>query len=754
MKTHPTLLLWIAGAALVSSCADGTEPNRETKVVFSPSTGRIPVPNDLLFAGSQDATLNFTVADPADLADPSVALNSLDGWSTTAPLQITFTHAIDLSTAVAGDGIRMFEVTVDTTTSPVGGPVTSLGQEFLDYEVGLVEYEGDGDEMVIEVRPTQPLSANQPYLVLVTESIEDEEGTPIWRDTEFGVFALEGNAFDPMNDASAFAVDGLVDAMLGAAAAEGIERTSVACAYTFTTQSIGLGAGTAAAIALGQEAIIVGGLQAAADAGLSPVDPADQGWVASEVPLASWSLADNGFVDTGLDTPGGAARLFTGSMDVPYYSDPEGPLGPNNDGTDVDGEGNPIAYQEQPWSSRFDWPNFEFDDQGNVVVDEFGDPIIVFTNNLTQFNPLPQYRSTERIPVLVSVPLAVYDDVADALTVESLPVTYVQHGIGSDRTALLGIADALAAEGRVGVSIDLPMHGVEDLANPYFTDNDPATGSGVLKERLLGITSEQSTTAFINLASLQIALANTQQAIADVTALRLVGPTFDFDGDGDADVDGADTSFIGLSLGGIVGTTALAIHAGAGVPALPTTLAMPGSGIPYLLQGSTEFGPFVDGLLLALGVEAGTPDYDRFFWAAQTVVDGIDPINFSAALGASDYPIHLIEVVGNGDDNPADTVVPNSVMGAPLAGTDPMIAAMGLQQHSSGTLTTDPSGGPVKAFVAFTEGNHASLVSPGDPGAPNADDNQAAFTEMQSQTIGFVANGGTELTITDESVVQ
>jgi hypothetical protein len=111
----------------------------------------------------------------------------------------------------------------------------------------------------------------------------------------------------------------------------------------------------------------------------------------------------------------------------------------------------------------------------------------------------------------------------------------------------------------------------------------------------------------------------------------------------------------------------------------------------------------------------------------------------------------LIEVVGNGVDNPSDTVVPNSAAGSPLAGTDPMIAAMGLEQHSFGTLTTDPPGGPVQAYVAFTEGGHSSLVFPGsDPTAADL----AAFTEMQTQTVGFAASGGTALVITDDTVVQ
>ncbi len=729
MNRQHFLLVASLSAAFVG-CADGVE-EEAVHAVYSPSTGNIPVPNDLLYSGSQDATLNIPVADPSDLSDPQVAINTLEGWSTVAPFNLGFSDEVEASSAIPGETLRIFEVTVDTTAAPVGGPVTGIVGEVTAFEVGYAP--GDSSESTLQIRPTQPLKPNTVYMVVATTGIRDDDGRRIVRDLEYNIFAADGIFYDPTSpdfdpaDASAAQLEFLIESMLFAATGAGIDRSEVVVSYTFTTQSIGLGAGSSAAIALGAEAAIVGQLQAAADAGLSPVNPAAQGWVGPEVDLASWTLADNGpFFDTGEDTTFGLASVFVGSMDVPYYSDPLGPLNPTG---------------EQPWAARFGWPNL--DAQGAFAG---------FTFNLTQFNPLPQVRSTERIPVLVTIP---NDGQGGApIAVESQAVTYFQHGIGGNRASLLGIADALASAGRIGIAIDLPMHGIE-ASDPTFgalsTGNAPGTPSGTLKERLLGVPADQSTLAFINLTSLTVALSNTQQAVADLTALRLTAPAFDFDGDGDADVNPADTSFIGLSLGGIVGTTALAIHAQAGVPAIPATLAAPGGGIAYLLQGSASFGPFVDGLLAQQGVVPGTASYDSFYFAAQTVVDGVDPINFSALLGASDYPVHLIEVVGNGVDNPSDTVVPNSAAGSPLAGTDPMIAAMGLEQHSFGTLTTDPPGGPVQAYVAFTEGGHSSLVFPGsDPTAADL----AAFTEMQTQTVGFAASGGTALVITDDTVVQ
>ena len=502
MNRQHFLLVASLSAAFVG-CADGVE-EEAVHAVYSPSTGNIPVPNDLLYSGSQDATLNIPVADPTDLSNPQVAINTLEGWSTVAPFNLGFSDEVEASSAIPGETLRIFEVTVDTTEAPVGGPVTGIVGEVTAFEVGYAP--GDSSESTLQIRPTQPLKPNTVYMVVATTGIRDDDGRRIVRDLEYNVFAADGifydptsPDFDPEDDASAAQIEFLIESMLFAAFNdEGIDRAEVVVSYTFTTQSIGLGAGSSAAIALGAVAVIVGQLQAAADAGLSPVNPAAQGWAGPEIPLASWTLAENGFVDTDIDTPGGAARLFAGSMDVPYYSDPEGPLGPNNDGTDVDDEGNPIAYQERSWAAHFGWPNLQYDENGDVIEDDKGVPVLIDTFNLTRFNPLPAYQTTERIPVLVSVPLAFYDDVADALTVESLPVTYFQHGIGGNRASLLGIADALANEGRIGIAIDLPMHGVDDPASSYFTGNDPGTPSGTLKERLLGISPDDSTTAFIS----------------------------------------------------------------------------------------------------------------------------------------------------------------------------------------------------------------------------------------------------------------
>jgi hypothetical protein len=233
----------------------------------------------------------------------------------------------------------------------------------------------------------------------------------------------------------------------------------------------------------------------------------------------------------------------------------------------------------------------------------------------------------------------------------------------------------------------------------------------------------------LNLAYLLSAKANMMQSVADLTALRELLPMIDLDGGGAGDLSASDVAFIGHSLGAMVSIPTLAIQHGIlGITPAPVSLMAPGGGIAKLLQGSVAYGPVVDGSLALQGVLPGTPEYESFYFAAQSVVDGVDPINFAGLLVGTEFssmtPIHLIEVVGGGladtiegpitTETPEDLVVPNSVVGAPLSGTDPLVTAMGLTQVTSANtpLMGIPEVAPAQGFVKYLKGKHSSLIIP------------------------------------------
>lgn len=732
----------VIGAALLSAaCADDSDPTSQVRTPtvarFAPSAGEIPIPNDLLFSGSTDVTLNPPVADPMDGSDPLVALSTLDGWSTVAPIFVQFTRALDGATVIGGDSVRVFEVTtfVDATT-PVGGPVLSVDNELVagvDYEVSLGAEFGNAAIVIQPLVPFAPSTVaggNNVYLVVVTDSVRDTDGVAVARDAEYR-FASEQDLNNP--PASLAQLNVLVNSQLDAyAVSTGDPRSEVVVSFTFTTQSVGAGLGTVLGIANGQEGAIIANLCAqlgtcGTDTALDPLNEINARTVAT-APL----------IGTASELLGGApgiANVYAGIFKAPYYLTQAANTGA------FTGLTNDPAPLSETWSARYA--------QAAGVTER----------HVTRFNPLPDATSSQQVPMLVSVP----DPMAVPTPPNGYPVVIFQHGIGGNRAAMLFIAEQLAAQGLACVAIDLPLHGVRpgdllpDGTTSLFLGYDQ---NGDVWERTFGIdlltegasiafgpdgTADSSGAHFINLSDLAVSRDNVRQAIADLLNLKaalagLLVMGMDV-------IDETQTHFIGHSLGGIVGTGFVGLQA----DLTAATLAMPGASIPYLLNGSTVFGPVIQAGLAGAGVTPGTPDFAQFLAAAQTVVDTADPINYAALVQANGTPVYLAEIIGGGANmSLPDLVIPNSVTGAPFAGTEPLISGLGLTGVSASTFDA----GGLQVAVRFIEGNHSTLLFPTTPGGTPTAEELAAWTEMQAQVAGFHANGGTTLTVVDGTVIQ
>ena len=100
-----------AAALLLQACAplplDDAQPH--AWVVYDPSGGDVPLPNDLLrdaTAGRLDLPIDDTLSD-AD-KEFRTYLNSLDGWSTTFPVAAEFSEPVD-PTTVTDDTVQVWE---------------------------------------------------------------------------------------------------------------------------------------------------------------------------------------------------------------------------------------------------------------------------------------------------------------------------------------------------------------------------------------------------------------------------------------------------------------------------------------------------------------------------------------------------------------------------------------------------------------------------------------------------------------------
>ncbi len=264
----------------------------------------IPLPNNLLFTGSEDGTLNIpTNETDADYAVKS-ALNTLDGFSTLGSMSVKFSSALDLDSIKAG-GIRLFEVTL----SGIGGAVTAINGELhidSDFMVSISGFDPTGAELIIT--PLKPLKAKTSYLVVLNNKIKSKAGQAVIAEMDYAMTKRSEPLIDSsgksvlstLSDEQAQKLEGirqLVNAAETAVTtfADDLKRGDIVLSWSFTTQSI-------------------------SDVLVSVREKVQAG----DIPVTALSLAG--------DSPGNGAALYSGTITLPYYlsaptaEDPTAPL--------------------------------------------------------------------------------------------------------------------------------------------------------------------------------------------------------------------------------------------------------------------------------------------------------------------------------------------------------------------------------------------------------------------------------------------
>ena len=264
------------------------------------------------------------------------------------------------------------------------------------------------------------------------------------------------------------------------------------------------------------------------------------------------------------------------------------------------------------------------------------------------------------------------------------------------------------------------------------------------------------------------------------------------DSTGLVDLDTSEVHFMGQSLGAIFGTGAVALSNKSLTGDLATFVSMyafktaninvPTGGLSAGLPESVAFGPLVKGsilfvsspefveFLIAFAAQNGIPPelaasaidpayrafeqalsaeqlagfnalYSAYTFVSQTVTDASDPISFASEL-ASTTPTLVQLIVGGGTNDDGSTALTDQVnpvsTSLPLVDGQPLADIMGLPK-----VSTTAQGSGVVRFIA---GGHGSLISP----TPST----AALAEMQSQAISFIVSGGSNIVVTDTSVIE
>ena len=738
----------LVGCESVDSTDDGGIPTASKALpesVFTPApfaggSASFPFPNDALFSGFKDPTLNIPNSSNAPFVRDA---NLTDGYSTTASWFTDFLGFIDFDSASAA--LRV----VDTST----GALLVEGTDFrltnytaVDPAIGQPI---NTFRTKILIEPLKPLKASTRYLAVFTSALKDKSGNVVSPSTQFRLLRSgtpvsqqtgeDGKYVASLSQTQAATLEALRSQAVRPAVEQfsrlsGVREDQITVIWTLTTQSKGK---TLARMN--------------ADATAKPIGVVSTGRTTADF----------------IPTLPANADVFVGSLQLPYYLN--------------DASTTPGAILSGFWAADATKPDTAASFLGQVPCGAFAQGANGFTasESTTVCYPVPVVKSTQTVPVLVTVPNG------QPKPVNGWPVAIFQHGITGNRTQMLAIAPALAAAGFVTIAIDLPLHGLP-AGNPF---TEPGTTERTFNVDLVNNTSgapgpdseeDASGTHFINLSSLITSRDNIRQAVSDLINLTKSVVALDFDG-GDGDINTDRIHYIGHSLGGIVGGTLLGVNS----DIKASTLAMPGGGIAKLLDASKAFGPRIAGGLAASSVNPvsgkaaiveGSDNYESFLRFAQHLIDDGDPINYAVAASAN-RPIHMIEVIG-------DLVVPNVsvsncgnivvadppvnpgvyvsecrsgstdtsgfydhvLIGGPLSGTEPLAQQMGLDVIGPITpplATADAdirlSATGVKAVVQFANGDHGSILSPAANGA--------ATQEMQRETASFLASQGTCLPV-------
>jgi Pla-1/cef family extracellular lipase len=793
------LSLAIAGALGLSGCdsesikdvqndvdKNGPATTPTARVVFDPSNGVLSIPNDLLFSGTTDGTLNLPVDDPNDFSDPTVSLSALDGWSTVNPFAISldFPAGTSLDPNSVSAGVRVFEAEMGGPTAseacasvPQGAACRVI--EEIAYGVDFVAQATGND---IAIVPLKPLKAKTSYIVALTNDLMDNNGKSVAGSTTYEL-VQQSLADKPLGSDAQRSLQGVVNSYEAAVGSAGVDTQSIIYTMAMTTQSTVDVLGTVKSLMA--QNLQMGSIPAigVVDTGISVADVLASQGIALPPELAAVYSTGN---------------FLQGKITLPYYlgvPTAENPLAPINDwwkglcdsGAMLAGLAaqNPGAIPADP-ISQTDATCMAISQAAGLPAPGLRDLGIDAERNLTKFSPVPAQRTMMDLDVQMTTPdVNVANAVRASLGLPAIaepasgwPVAILQHGITSKKEDMLAMTGILSMNGFATVAIDHPIHGSRGF------DIDPSSPGDEIN------ASTVSATHYMNLASLLTTRDNLRQSTSDMLGLRL-GINF-VQG---ANIDSNNVHFLGHSLGAITGINFVAMSNSPLDPAIDplfkvatNSLALPGITVANFLMESGAFGDVIKSNLTyqaspefqALVAQLYPPEthpkgpseaelvgayrtfyaalspeqqaglnatFAQFTFAAQSVTDAGDPVNYIQIMAATQTPTHLIEVVGNGSDNLSDQVIPNLVSSTPLSGTEAAISLLGLPGVN---MTSEGSGA-----VRFLNGHHGSILDPSSrPESPDPLLSAAATQEMQTQVTTFFATMGQLLSISNEMIVK
>ncbi len=219
-----------------------------------------------------------------------------------------------------------------------------------------------------------------------------------------------------------------------------------------------------------------------------------------------------------------------------------------------------------------------------------------------------------------------------------LPLIVFGHGLGGSAMQAEDIAELGAAQGFATLAISAPRHGDHPTAT--------STDAQAVFTSFFGIDiSTFSINGFVFRENLR------QAAFDKLQVMKLIAANSDIDGDDAPDIDVGRVAYWGISLGGILGPNFVGMTDDVDA----AILSVAGARLISVVAEAEDFSQLFEVLATVSG---GADNLLRQAPAAQTLIDGADPVNWATHLitdqvGRTTAPHVLLQMVMG------DTTVPN-----------------------------------------------------------------------------------------------